>query len=206
MKQDEIKRMQDEYCPGTRVYLHYTDDKFYRKMNGMYGTVISIDDMGHVHCMMDNSFSATLVKGEDVFEFLDPQVYQAPYKALSENGKVLKGSLVYMAPHSAPLIILKGTSITTDIFTSDRAYAVKENTVSKFSGRLDKCKNAIYENDMLCLTLEDNEEPGGVHTSVVTVKCIKGKWLIENVNGLYDDLDEFICERCEYIGSKIQNM
>lgn len=57
-----IDAIKAAYAEGTRIYIDYISDNSYPKAVGHYGTVLSVDDIGQVHCRMDNGTTATVCK------------------------------------------------------------------------------------------------------------------------------------------------
>ena len=65
-----VKRLKEEYPNGTRIVLDYMGDDPRPIAPGTKGTVISVDDMGTVHCNFDNGRRLGLIPGEDSFHRL----------------------------------------------------------------------------------------------------------------------------------------
>jgi len=59
--------LKDEYPPGTRIVLDYMGDDPRPITPGNLGTVISVDDIGTLHCSFDNGRHLGLVYGEDIY-------------------------------------------------------------------------------------------------------------------------------------------
>ena len=64
---DLVRRMKEQYPPGTRIQLDYMGDDPRPIEPGTKGTVRTVDDMGTVHCNFDNGRSLGLIPGEDSF-------------------------------------------------------------------------------------------------------------------------------------------
>ena len=64
---DLVRRMKEQYPPGTRIQLDYMGDDPRPIEPGTKGTVRTVDDMGTVHCDFDNGRRLGLVPGEDSF-------------------------------------------------------------------------------------------------------------------------------------------
>ena len=67
---DLVRRMKEQYPPGTRIQLDYMGDDPRPIEPGTKGTVRTVDDMGTVHCDFDNGRRLGLVPGEDSFQAL----------------------------------------------------------------------------------------------------------------------------------------
>ena len=64
---DLVRRMKEQYPPGTRIQLDYMGDDPRPIEPGTKGTVRTVDDMGTVPCDFDNGRRLGLVPGEDSF-------------------------------------------------------------------------------------------------------------------------------------------
>ena len=64
---DVVRRMKEQYPPGTRIELDYMGDDPRPIASGTRGTVRVVDDMGTVHCDFDNGRRLGLIPGEDAF-------------------------------------------------------------------------------------------------------------------------------------------
>ena len=53
-------RAKAEYSKGTRIKVIDISDGSYPKAIGQTGTVIAVDDIGQIHCQMDNGTRATV--------------------------------------------------------------------------------------------------------------------------------------------------
>ena len=62
-----VKRMKENYKPGTRIQLDFMGDDPRPIPPGTKGTVRVVDDLGTVHCNFDNGRCLGLIPGEDVF-------------------------------------------------------------------------------------------------------------------------------------------
>ena len=67
---DLVRRMKEQYPPGTRIQLDYMGDDPRPIEPGTKGTVRTVDDMGTVHCNFDNGRNLGLVPGEDSFHVI----------------------------------------------------------------------------------------------------------------------------------------
>ena len=67
---DLVRRMKEQYPPGTRIQLDYMGDDPRPIEPGTKGTVRTVDDMGTVHCDFDNGRCLGLVPGEDSFHVI----------------------------------------------------------------------------------------------------------------------------------------
>ena len=67
---DLVRRMKEQYPPGTRIQLDYMGDDPRPIEPGPKGTVRTVDDMGTVHCNFDNGRNLGLVPGEDSFHVI----------------------------------------------------------------------------------------------------------------------------------------
>lgn len=67
---DLVRRMKEQYPPGTRIQLDYMGDDPRPIEPGTKGTVRTVDDMGTVHCDFDNGRRLGLVPGEDSFHVI----------------------------------------------------------------------------------------------------------------------------------------
>lgn len=50
----------EHYKAGTRIKITDISDGSYPKAVGQIGTVVSVDDIGQIHCRMDDGTSATV--------------------------------------------------------------------------------------------------------------------------------------------------
>ena len=71
---DKIQRMKDNYPPGTRLVLLQMGDDPRPVEPNTRGTVMTVDDMGTLHCNFDNGRQLGLVPGEDSFRRLTEQL------------------------------------------------------------------------------------------------------------------------------------
>lgn len=72
MPEKEVLKLKREYPPGTRIVLNYMDDKW-AVPPGTRGTVVHIDDGGHIHMKWDNGRSLSIVPEADDFRKLTEQ-------------------------------------------------------------------------------------------------------------------------------------
>lgn len=68
-----VQRMKDNYPPGTRLVLLQMGDDPRPVEPNTRGTVMTVDDMGTLHCNFDNGRQLGLVPGEDSFRRLTEQ-------------------------------------------------------------------------------------------------------------------------------------
>ena len=71
---DLVRRMKEQYPPGTRIQLDYMGDDPRPIEPGTKGTVRTVDDMGTVHCDFDNGRRLGLVPGEDSFHAIAERI------------------------------------------------------------------------------------------------------------------------------------
>lgn len=62
MNEKQIEAIKKAYPVGIGIYIDYISDNSYPKAVGQYGHVVSVDDIGQVHCRMDNGTTATVCK------------------------------------------------------------------------------------------------------------------------------------------------
>ena len=67
---DLVRRMKEQYPPGTRIQLDYMGDDPRPIEPGTKGTVRTVDDMGTVHCNFDHGRNLGLVPGEESFHVI----------------------------------------------------------------------------------------------------------------------------------------
>lgn len=69
MKYNEnfLKRVREQYPPGTRIRLNSMDDPYAPIASGTEGTVNFVDDIGTLHCTFDNGRILGVIPGEDSF-------------------------------------------------------------------------------------------------------------------------------------------
>lgn len=65
--QNLVKRMKEQYLPGTRIRLDYMNDPYAPIAPGMEGKVDFVDDTGTLHCTFDNGRTLGVIPGEDSF-------------------------------------------------------------------------------------------------------------------------------------------
>lgn len=63
---ETIKRLREEYPPGTRIVLESMNDP-HAPPPGTKGTVVYVDDMGQIGMKWDNGSSLSLMPGLDSF-------------------------------------------------------------------------------------------------------------------------------------------
>ena len=68
--QQQAKRYQAEYPPGTRIMVLRMGEDPRPVEEHMKGTVEMVDDIGTVHCLFDNGRTLGLIPGEDSFRKL----------------------------------------------------------------------------------------------------------------------------------------
>lgn len=73
MKEGKVEMVKAIYPPGTRIMLDSMGDDPRPIPSGMKGTVVSVDDIGTIHCSFDNGRRLGLIYGEDSFHKIRPQ-------------------------------------------------------------------------------------------------------------------------------------
>ena len=74
------------YPTGTRVLLVSMGDDPQRVEDNTRGTVMTVDDMGHIHVNLDNGRSLALIPGEDDFRKLtEEELAQEQSNSLEET-------------------------------------------------------------------------------------------------------------------------
>ena len=63
---EQVERLRQRYPTGTRIVLHSMDDA-QAPPTGTMGTVVYVDDMGHLGVEWDNGSALSLISGEDSF-------------------------------------------------------------------------------------------------------------------------------------------
>ena len=63
----------NRYPAGSRIVLMQMGDDPRPIPPDTKGTVVSVDDMGTVHCVFDNGRRLGLIPGEDVFRRIEPR-------------------------------------------------------------------------------------------------------------------------------------
>ena len=81
-EQDLVRRMKEQYLPGTRIEVDYMGDDPRPIAPGTKGMVRIVDDMGTVHCDFDNGRRMGLIPGEDSFH------------AISEDNRIDREGIV----------------------------------------------------------------------------------------------------------------
>lgn len=72
-KEEDIKRLREEYPEGTRVQLESMDDPYSKLKPGDRGTIRHIDDIGTVFVNWDCGSGLGLAYGEDSYRKLTEQ-------------------------------------------------------------------------------------------------------------------------------------
>ena len=67
---DKIKRIKEQYPPGTRIELHSMDDPYHPVEPGTKGTVKAVDDAGQLIMSWDNGRSLSLIPDADSFSVI----------------------------------------------------------------------------------------------------------------------------------------
>lgn len=57
----------DSSIIGKRIVLGHMEDH-YPVQDGATGTIVHVDDWGHIHVQWDNGRSLSVIPGEDIFE------------------------------------------------------------------------------------------------------------------------------------------
>ena len=73
MKDKEVELIRARYPVGSRIVLDQMGDDPRPVPSGMKGTVVSVDDIGTVHCNFDNGRRLGLIPGEDSFHKIQPK-------------------------------------------------------------------------------------------------------------------------------------
>lgn len=73
MNDKEVERIRARYPVGSRIVLDQMGDDPRPVPSGMKGTVVSVDDIGTVHCNFDNGRRLGLIPGEDSFHKIQPK-------------------------------------------------------------------------------------------------------------------------------------
>ena len=68
--ENKAKDVKEKYPEGTRIVLLYMSDPFSPIDPQTRGTVLSVDDIGTLHCRFDNGRHLGVVPGEDSFRKL----------------------------------------------------------------------------------------------------------------------------------------
>ena len=66
-QEKRVKRIREQYPPGTRLQLDHMDDPYAPIPPGTQGTVDFVDDAGQVHMQWDNGRTLALIPGVDSF-------------------------------------------------------------------------------------------------------------------------------------------
>ncbi len=73
ISRDAAERIRRMYPAGTRIVLDYMGEDPRPVPPGTKGTVVSVDDIGTIHCDFDNGRRLGLVPGEDSFHKYFPR-------------------------------------------------------------------------------------------------------------------------------------
>lgn len=65
IRPEVLKRLREEYTPGTRVELIHMSDPYRDMPAGLQGVVQYVDDAGSVHVAWENGSSLAVVHGVD---------------------------------------------------------------------------------------------------------------------------------------------
>ena len=80
MKQKEIKRIKEQYLPGTRIQMIKMKDPYHPIPKGTIGTVLYVDDVGTIHPKWDNGRSLGVCLDVDEIEIMEipyvPRLYK----------------------------------------------------------------------------------------------------------------------------------
>ncbi len=72
MRGNYAEFIRNRYPAGSRIVLMQMGDDPRPIPPDTKGTVVSVDDMGTVHCVFDNGRRLSLIPGEDVFRRIEP--------------------------------------------------------------------------------------------------------------------------------------
>ena len=86
MNEDKVEMVKALYPPGTRIKLVAMGYDPRPIPSGMKGTVVSVDDIGTIHCSFDNGRRLGLIYGEDFFHKIRPQSRDERLRRMSING------------------------------------------------------------------------------------------------------------------------
>lgn len=76
---DKIRKIKEQYPPGTRIELISMDDPYAPIQPGTQGTVDCVDDAGQLHMKWDNGRTLAVIPGEDHFSVISrPEPKQEP--------------------------------------------------------------------------------------------------------------------------------
>ena len=73
MRGNYAEFIRNRYPAGSRIVLMQMGDDPRPIPPDTKGTVVSVDDMGTVHCVFDNGRRLGLIPGEDVFRRIEPR-------------------------------------------------------------------------------------------------------------------------------------
>ena len=63
----EVEQLRERYPKGTRIHLHSMQDPYAKVPSGTKGTVIGVDDAGHIMMHWDSGSTLSLIPGVDSF-------------------------------------------------------------------------------------------------------------------------------------------
>ncbi len=69
-----VAQIRLDYPSGTRIELDYMEDSVAPVPPGTRGTVVHVDDAGHVHMKWDNGRSLSLIPGVDSFHTIKQEL------------------------------------------------------------------------------------------------------------------------------------
>ena len=67
ISEEKLKELREEYPTGIKIVLIYMDD-IQAPKPGTHGTVINVDDAGHIHVKWECRSSLALIPGIDKFK------------------------------------------------------------------------------------------------------------------------------------------
>ena len=65
IRPEVLKRLREEYTPGTKVELIEMNDPYRDMPSGLKGTVTCVDDTGSIHVSWENGSSLAVIYGVD---------------------------------------------------------------------------------------------------------------------------------------------
>lgn len=87
---ERIKRLREQYPPGTRIELIHMSDPYSPVPPGTTGEVRMVDDAGQLHMHWDNGRTLAVIPGEDSFKVLSrPEQEPAEEPGMTMGGQTL---------------------------------------------------------------------------------------------------------------------